>query len=306
MTKGKSGKSVIERLQERRVRNAATQVSEPISSNEAHTPIVEEEIEVPKRFLKKSDSHEKSRRTRNFAELNLKKLKNAGFVTPDSDRTRIVEEMRSIKRPLLLNAFENSEDYQTRNHVILVTSANPGEGKTFVAINLAMSIASEKGLNVLLIDADVMKQDIPKQLGFSAKRGFLDLIVDDSLTIPDVLVRTNVPNLSILPSGQYGEQATELISSPHMKTLMSDIATRYSDRVIVIDTPPILLSSETAALAYYAGQVALVVETAGTSGSHVKQALNLLDCPEKIGFILNKWTGRHNEYYGAYGAYYRQ
>lgn len=244
-------------------------------------------------------------RTRNYAELNLKKLASRGFVTPDRGRSQIVEEFRAIKRPLLLNAFETDATGFGNNHVIMVTSTEPNEGKTFVAISLAMSIASEKGLNVLLIDADVVKRDLPKQLGFREKRGFLDLLVDENLSVSDVIVRTNIPNLSVLPAGDHEQHATELLASPDMKILMNDIAHRYSDRVIIIDTPPILLSSETSVLSRHVGQVVVVVESENTQRQHLENAVGMLGERENVNLVLNRVRdSKMNSRYGSFGGYY--
>lgn len=246
------------------------------------------------------------RRTINMATLDLNGLEKKGYVTPNSGRSRIVEELRAIKRPLLLNAFEPNSESRGRDHVIMVTSTQPNEGKTFVALNLAMSIASEKGLNVLLVDADVVRRDVPPRLGFQAEFGFLDLLVNENMTIPDVLVRTNVPNLTILPSGDHVAQATELLSSPQMKSLMSDLSSRYSDRVIIIDTPPILMSSEASVLASHVGQIAVVVEANKTSQRDLAQALSLISSCDNISLVLNKVTEQQaRERYGAYSYYYQ-
>lgn len=246
------------------------------------------------------------RRSINMANVDLGDLERKGYVTPDAGRSRIVEELRAIKRPLLLNAFETKTESTGRDHVIMVTSTQPNEGKTFVALNLAMSIASEKGLNVLLVDADVVRRDIPPRLGFQAEYGFLDLLQNDSMSITDVLVRTNVPNLTVLPSGDHVAQATELLTSPQMKSLMSDLATRYSDRVIIVDTPPVLMSSEASVLASHVGQIVVVVEANRTSERDIAQALSLISGCEKTSLVLNKVTeNMAHERYGAYGYYYQ-
>ena len=127
-----------------------------------------------------------SAKTRHMATIDLKRLRMLGFVTPDGGRSQVVEEFRAIKRPLLRRAFEGGG--QGRDHLVMVTSANPGEGKSFCSINLAMSIASERGLNVLLVDGDVVKSDLPEVLGFRADSGFLDLLADRDLDLSDILV----------------------------------------------------------------------------------------------------------------------
>ncbi len=252
-------------------------------------------------------SYSNSSKSRNYAEIDIKGLEKRGFVTPTLGRSKIVEEYRGIKRPLLKRAFEEAEGPGiSRNHVIMVTSSKPNEGKTFTATNLAMSIASERGLNVLLVDADVIKRDLPSQLGFYAEYGFLDVLEDASLTLPDVMVRTNIPNLTVLPSGQHAAHATELLASPGMKSLMSDLATRYSDRVIIIDSPPVLLSSETGVLASLVGQIVVVVEAEKTSRRDLEQSISLLEAGGTINLVMNKVTDRKSsERYGAYYYYYK-
>lgn len=241
-------------------------------------------------------------RTRHIAIIDLKRLRTLGFVTPDGGRSQVVEEFRAIKRPLLRGAFEGAG--QGRDHLIVVTSARPGEGKTFCSINLAMSIASERGLNVLLVDGDVVKSDLPEVLGFRAETGFLDLLVDKTLDLADILVRTNIPNLSVLPAGNNNDHATELMAGPAMADLISDLATRYSDRVIIFNAPPVLVSSEASVLAAWAGQVVMVVEADATSRGDVDHALSVLGDDVNVNFVLNKVTDRRGkERYGAYSYY---
>lgn len=244
-------------------------------------------------------------KTRHIATIDTKRLKAQGYVTPDGGRSQIVEEFRAIKRPLLRRAFEGGG--QGRSHLIMVTSSRPGEGKTFCSINLAMSIASERGLNVLLVDGDVVKSDLPEVLGFRAEAGFLDLLADRELDLSEVLVRTNIPNLSVLPSGNRHDHATELLAGPSMADLISDLATRYSDRVIVFNAPPVLVSSEASVLASWMGQIVLVVEADRTGQSDIAHALSLLGEDHNISFVLNKVTDRRvRDRYGAYSYYERQ
>lgn len=243
-----------------------------------------------------------SARTRHIATIDLKRLRSLGYVTPDGGRSQIVEEFRAIKRPLLRRAFEGGG--RGRDHLIMVTSANPGEGKSFCSINLAMSIASERGLNVLLVDGDVVKSDLPELLGFRADTGFLDLLADRDLDLSDILVRTNIPNLSVLPAGNNNDHATELMAGPAMADLISDLATRYSDRVIIFNAPPVLVSSEASVLASWTGQVVMVVEADQTSRRDVDHALSLLGDDISVNFVLNKVTDRQGkERYGAYSYY---
>jgi receptor protein-tyrosine kinase len=174
-----------------------------------------------------------------------------------------------------------------------------------MAVNLALSMALEKDITVLLIDADVAQPMIPSVLGFEADRGLLDLLVDDQLDMSEVMVRTNIENLSILPSGRDMPNANELLASAKMGALVKDIAERYPDRVIIFDTPPVLVRTETSVLATHVGQVAFVIEAEETNEATVKESLELLSGCGNIGLILNKLrssygTERFGQYYGRY------
>lgn len=198
---GQSGdptKSLVERLAER-------QNTEPgQSSQAAPTPGDQDRSNVSGGGLRPKYEERPLRagtaKTRHIASIDLKRLRSLGYVTPEGGRSQVVEEFRAIKRPLLRRAFEGGG--QGREHLIVVTSARPGEGKSFCSINLAMSIASERGLNVLLVDGDVVKSDLPEVLGFRAEAGFLDLLTDRELDLSDVLVRTNIPQSVSFTVGQ--------------------------------------------------------------------------------------------------------
>lgn len=244
-----------------------------------------------------------------FALLDLERLGRAGFITPDAQQSHTAEEFRTIKRPLLLNAFGGGKTKVERGNVILVTSCKPGEGKTFVTINLALSIASERDLHVLIIDSDVYRRQLEIELGVDDDKGLVDLLLEDDLHLPDLLVRTDIPNLTVLPAGSRNPQAPELLSSQKMASLMSDIAQRYPDRVIIIDSPPVLASSEASVLAMLVGQTVMVVEANKTDASDVDKALKLINTCENINFVINK-TGADSgsSPYGTYSYYdeYRQ
>jgi protein-tyrosine kinase len=242
--------------------------------------------------------------TRKQVELNFNRLREKGFVVP-GDRSTTAEEIRLIKRPLLRQAFADDRRPKGNSHLIMVTSARPSEGKTFMAVNLALSMALEKDITVLLIDADVAQPTIPGVLGFEADRGLLDLLVDEQLDMSEVMVRTNIENLSVLPAGRDMPNANELLASAKMAALVKDIAERYPDRVIIFDTPPVLVRTETSVLASHVGQVAFVVEAEQTNETTVKESLELLSGCSNIGLILNKLrssygTDRFGQYYGRY------
>jgi protein-tyrosine kinase len=241
--------------------------------------------------------------------INLARLKATGFVTPDADRTEIAEEFRLIKRPLLINATGQGGEAVPRGNMIMVTSALPGEGKTFCAVNLAISIAMELDRTVLLVDADVAKPKLLEYLGVKAEHGLLDVLRDPRLSLPDVLLKTNVEKLTLLPAGTPYKRATELLASEVMNRLVDDMASRYADRIVIFDSPPLLSTSEASVLAAHMGQIVMVVEADHTPQSAVREALALIeDCGAAISMVLNKTTSPQSAggYYGygyGYGRY---
>ncbi len=239
-----------------------------------------------------------------FVELNFAKMKKAGYITPGGERNKTKEQLRVIKRPLLINAFQRADEIPN-SHVIMVTSAAPNEGKTFLATNLALSIAAEREVKVMLMDGDVIRQDLSHRFGIEAERGYLDALSNDDLDVSEFLVRTSVPSLAILPCGQTRSDTTELFASTRMADLMQEMASRYSDRIIIIDTPPALASSETNALAMHAGQIVMVVEAGKTPRHHIEEALSFLSPCEHIFFVLNKAQESDlSDSYGTYAEYY--
>ncbi len=242
----------------------------------------------------------------NRVELDLERLERLGFLTPESGRGQLNEEIRHVKRPLLINAFRSGDAYQASN-LIMITSARPGEGKTFSSVNLAMSIAKERDKTVLLVDADVARPSVSRTLGLQPKLpGLVDYLLDDSLALSDLLLKTNVPNLRVLPAGRSHIHSTELLSSDAMRQLVSEMSQRYADRIIIFDSPPLLATTEAAVLASLVGQVVMVVESEKTGRQEVNDALALLDQSKMIGLVLNKarpvFTSDYYGYYGGYGS----
>ena len=234
--------------------------------------------------------------------LDLDRLKAIGMITPDAPRSQVADEFRVVKRPLLANATGKGATRVENGNLIMVTSALPGEGKSFTAINLAMSIAMELDHTVLLVDADVARPSLLKTLGLPATKGLLDVLVEDSLDLRGVLVKTDVEKLTILPAGTQHPRATELLASEAMNRLLEDMGHRYSDRIIIFDSPPLLVTTESRVLATHMGQVVVVVEAQRTQQSAVKQALSTIEaCPVKM-MMLNK--GRSASGTDTYGYGY--
>jgi exopolysaccharide/PEP-CTERM locus tyrosine autokinase len=190
-------------------------------------------------------------------------------------------------------------------NLIMVTSALPGEGKSFTAINLAMSIATELDNTVMLVDADVARPSVLRVLGLEAGPGLLDLVMDETKDLSSMLLRTNIEKLTILPSGTPHSRATELLASDAMIRLLDDMAKRYSDRIIVFDSPPLLLTTEARVLASHMGQIVVVVRAGQTLQADVRQALATIEaCPVKL-MLLNQVTSLFKERSGyGYGYGY--
>lgn len=221
-------------------------------------------------------------------ELDLNRMRDMGMVTAAGGRTRLLEDFRVIKRPLLQRAFAERAEGEKPGNLIMVTSSLPGEGKTYCAINLAMSIAMELDHTVLLVDADVARPSVLRSLGLPAHRGLMDILLDDKIDMSDVMLRTNVDTLSILPAGTSTPRATELLASSAMSTLVNEIAHRYPDRIVIFDSPPLLLTSESRVLASHMGQIVMVVEAQTTTQHAVKEALHQLEGYENVNLIYNK------------------
>jgi protein-tyrosine kinase len=220
--------------------------------------------------------------------IDLTALETAGYITPNTPKNQLADECRVLKRPLISNAIGKGAALVEQGNLIMITSALPGEGKTFTAINLAISMAMEMDTTVMLVDADVAKPSLLKVLGLPPQPGFLDVISDEKLNLSDVLLRTNIDKLTILPSGNPHPRATELLASDAMVMLLDEMASRYPDRIIIFDSPPLLLTTESRVLASHMGQVVLVTAAERTMQGQVKQALAMIDaCPVKL-LILNR------------------
>jgi len=234
--------------------------------------------------------------------IDLLALQQAGYLVPTQSRSRLAEEFRQIKRPLLRNAHAEGAA-QARQSLVMVTSALPSEGKTFFSINLAMSLAMEVDSSVLLVDADVVRPNLLSRLGIEARKGLLDLLTEERLALADVVVKTNVPKLSLLAAGSPSSRATELLASAAMDRLLTELVTRWHDRIVVFDSPPLLPTTEARVLASNLGQVVMVVEAARTPRKVVEQAFAAVaGCPVVMS-VLNKCSEasrshRYGDYYG--------
>ena len=237
--------------------------------------------------------------------LDRKQLINAGLSISALDGSLTVDNaFRRIKRPILANAFGKEAALVENGNIVMICSSLPGEGKTFNAINLAMSIAIELDKTVLLVDADLPKRTTSKLFDLEGQAGLTDVLVGDE-KLSDVVVSTDLPDFKIIPAGTKHHHGTELLASDKMFNLIEELATRYPDRIIIFDTPPLLITSEAQVIAGLAGQVVLVVEADRTLKHDVEEAVSMLDKTKPIGLVLNKTqTSSGSDYYGdsAYGT----
>ena len=222
-------------------------------------------------------------------QIDLEALAAAGFVTPQAQRSQIADEFRVIKRPIIRNAHERIGARGDRANLIMVTSAIPAEGKSFIALNLAMSIALEVDSHALLVDADVANPSLMHMTHLPpASKGLLDLLNNGDTKLHDVLLRTNVDKLTLLPAGTAHGRATEMLASETMAGLLEDMASRYADRILIFDSPPLLATTEARALASHMGQIIMVVEADRTTQALVKHALETIESCPVVMMVLNK------------------
>jgi protein-tyrosine kinase len=235
--------------------------------------------------------------------LDLEMLAQKGFVSTDARRQMINEEYRVIKRKLLDNAFGPLSRSLKNSNIIMVTSARQGEGKTFTAINLALSIALEQDKTVLLVDADVLRPNVMKTLELKNEQGLMEYLLGEKEDISEVMCRTNLDKLRIITAGKSHHLSAELLASERMFAAVEEFANRYTDRIVIVDTPPLLGINETAILANLAGQALVVTEEFKTKLVDIENAVKHLKPEMAIGFIINK-TEQVNLEGGGYGYYY--
>jgi len=241
--------------------------------------------------------------TQAIVSLDWHKLAKIGMLSPEQRSSSLVEEYRMIKRPLINNAFGKSSKGINRSNLILITSSIPGEGKTFSAINLALSIANERDKKVLLIDADVAKPSIASHLGVPESPGIIEYLENDNLTFSDISLKTNLDDLQIIPAGKRHAFSTELLSSDKMFLFVDELSQRYSDRIVIFDSPPLLAATQAEVLASLVGQVVFVISAETTPQNTVLDALKKLEAIDVVLVLLNK--AKHElslDYYG-YGQY---
>ena len=231
-------------------------------------------------------------------------LAQKGMIVPGAPIGPLAEEFRLVKRQLLVTRERiAAAGDETRARTVLVCSARPGDGKTFCAINLALSMAAERDTEVLLVDADFAKPDVMRQLGLDDGPGLLDALDDDHLDPEALVVPTDVAHLSVLPAGTQSSSDTELLASARTRAVIARLLAANPRRVVLFDSPPALAASPASVLAMLVGQVMMVVRADRTPEGELARAVGLLDACEHIALVLNAVSyapggARFGSYYG--------
>jgi protein-tyrosine kinase len=237
-----------------------------------------------------------------FGTVDREGLLALGYILPDAPVTALAEEFRIIKRQLLLKVSGGSQVAADKRQTILVCSAQPDEGKTFCALNLALSLAAERDVEVLLVDADVAKPEVVKLLGLEDGPGLIDAIAEPDADVNAFVIGTDIPGLSVLPAGRRVNNVTELLASGRTRQVLADLTRRHPRRVVIFDSPPALMASPASVLAFHVGQVLLVVRADETTEANLKEAVSLLSACEHLNLMLNAAgvaaTSRRFGYYG--------
>lgn len=240
-----------------------------------------------------------------FHRIDHQRLIQQGFAAPGSGPSAQLEEFRIVKRQLL----EQAEDLRRQGagveaQAVLVTSALPGEGKTFVAINLALSIAAEKDSEVVLVDLDLARASVLSTLGLPAGPGLVDAIADPRMDVRDLLIQTDLPGLSVLPGGRPTNSDTEYLASSRARMVLEQLVQGKPNRIVLFDTPPVLAASLAVEVAKLSGQAVLVVKADKTSGSAVQDAAGLLaGCPNVQALLNGVQFSLSGRRFGAYHNY---
>lgn len=211
-------------------------------------------------------------------------LQERGFVLPDAPVGTLAEEFRIVKRTLLAAVRAKGAG---KGQVVMVCSARPDDGKTFTAVNLGLSLASERDIEVLLVDGDVAKPEVLSTLGLEGGTGLVDALADPFVQAESLIIQTDLPGLSVLPAGRQAHNATELLSSTRMAEILDELTQAHPRRVVLFDSPPALAASAASAIAGHAGQIVMVVRADRTSEADLREAVGLVGACPDIKLVLN-------------------
>jgi exopolysaccharide/PEP-CTERM locus tyrosine autokinase len=234
--------------------------------------------------------------------INQDALRAAGLLPPPHQERELAQQYRQIKRPLINNAIGRGGPALAHGNLLMVASAVPGEGKTFTTLNLALSMCLEEDVTVLLVDGDVVNPRLSQVLGVDSEFGLLDLIKDPNLPLASLIMPTDVPGLSFLPAGRPDDKATELLASSRMQQVVTHLAAQDPARLVLFDSAPLLLTTESLALAQIAGQILVVVRADQTPQHVVLEAIEMLSEDKPVSLVLNQSVRAPHGYYYQYGS----
>lgn len=237
--------------------------------------------------------------TRRSIAVDVGQLRAAGYLPESGHELEFVDSYRELKRPLIRRCTAAGAD--PRQRLVMVSSAMPGEGKTFTTLNLALSIAREQDVSALLIDADFPRSQISRLLGVLEEPGVLDAVADPALDVESLVLGTSIKGLEVLPAGRLGPRVAELAASARMGEVMARL-TRDPRRIVILDSAPLLAASEARAMIHVPGQVLLVARSGKTSQGALQDAIALVDGERLHGIVLNdvRFGRRNDRYYGYY------
>ena len=232
------------------------------------------------------------------------RLAEAGYIVPEAPATGLAEEFRLIKRRLLANMERLGTLPEEKRRSVLVCSSQPKEGKSFCAVNLALSLAGERDVEVLLVDGDFTKPDVPAILGLEGGPGLVDALADPQADPEKFLIRTDVPGLSVLPAGRKQNNVPELLASGRTREVLARLVAGDGRRIILFDSPPALMASPATLLAGHVGQALVVVRADQTTEADLRETIGLLSGCDHVALMLNgaaiAVSGRK---YGGYDGY---
>jgi len=227
-------------------------------------------------------------------------LREQGLIDPDGGASTLLEEFRIVKRQVLATARAEGTAQSRR---VLICSPHPNEGKTFCALNLAIAMAAERDLEVLLIDADFGKPSIMGKLGLDAGKGFMDVLADTAAHVEDYVVGTDIPGLWVLPAGERTGRDSEYLASERTWAVLNRLTRGAPNRILIFDSPPALAATPAAELAKHVGQALLVARADMTGRVALEDAVDLLSACQDIKLLFNDATfspsgRRFGSYYG--------
>ena len=239
--------------------------------------------------------------------VNRQHLREQGLIVPEGSVTALLEEFRIVKRTLLLQALDlTKQGMGAAAQRILICSPHPGEGKTYTAVNLALSIAAEKETEVLLVDADFAKPSVLSSLGLPGGRGLMDALADPAIDVIDCVIGTDIPGLWVLPAGNATNSDSEFLTSARAQGVIDRLNQGAPNRIVIFDSPPALAASPAAELAKYVGQAVVVARADRTGQGALEDAISLLSACPNIQLLLNAVqfspSGRRFGSYYGYGG----